>query len=100
MTNARTPLFFLHDSIGVKTISCFTLSLVRVWLRNILTKLGLLHLGFTFHLFRTGRCHVAYQRGVNLNDTKLLGNWKSDAVLMYLPAMSGRLNIAKALANA
>ena len=59
--------------------------------RSFLSKLGecLSRLGFptgmyASHSFRRGEASFAFQSGVPVELIKMLGDWKSDAVLLYL----------------
>ena len=47
----------------------------------------LLSQDYSSHSFRRGGAFFAYQSGVPLQLIKLLGDWKSDSVLLYLTAL-------------
>ena len=67
------------------------MDLARSWLNDILRVLGLSQRGFTSHSFRRGGCHKAYKNGATVADLKFMGNWKSDATTLYLPAERAHL---------
>ena len=53
-------------------------------LRYCLRSIGLDPSVYAGHSFRRGGASLAYQAGLPVQAIKLLGNWKSDAVLLYL----------------
>ena len=53
-------------------------------LRTCLTKCGLQGMDFGSHSFRRGGASLAFQAGLPLEIIKILGDWKSNAVLLYL----------------
>ena len=52
--------------------------------RAILSVLGLPAKEFACHSFRRGGASFAFQAGVPVELIKMLGDWHSDAVLLYL----------------
>ena len=53
-------------------------------LKHHLTTLGINHKAYSSHSFRRGGASFAYQSGILVELIKALGDWRSDAVLMYL----------------
>ena len=53
-------------------------------LRDCLDKLGYVSSDFAGHSFRRGGASLAFQSGVPVEFIKMLGDWKSDSVLLYL----------------
>lgn len=58
--------------------------LICVCLRNILQDLGLPAKDFTSHSFRRGGASFAFRAGLPVDLIKILGDWHSDAILLYL----------------
>ena len=53
---------------------------------------------YGFHSLRSGAATDAHRQGVTEEEIKLHGNWKSDAVQVYMrPAMEARLRTSGAL---
>ena len=94
-----TPLFAWNPNTATNSISYFTIPLARIWLNKILRFLKRDHLGITFHSLRRGSCQLAYKRGVQISDIKFMGNWKSDAISLYLPAEAARFRTAQSLSE-
>ena len=93
----HTPLFTWCKKNNNNALQTFSMASARSWLTDILRVLGLSQKGFTFHSFRRGGCHEAYRGGATVADLKFMGNWKSDAINLYLPAKRARLRAALAL---
>ena len=72
---------WVHPSLSLRA---FTYSLFMSKLRSCLNNCGLLGRDFGSHSFRRGGASLAFQAGVPLALIKVLGDWKSDAVLLYL----------------
>ena len=53
-------------------------------LRACLNQCGLAGMDFGSHSFRRGGASLAFQVGIPVELIKILGDWKSDAVLLYL----------------
>ena len=53
-------------------------------LRTLLTSLGYNASAFGSHSFRRGGATLALQAGVPIGTIQMMGDWKSDAVLLYL----------------
>lgn len=62
----------------------FTYSLFLFKLRDLLSKCGLHGAQYGSHSFRRGGASFAFQSGIPLEFVKILGDWKSNAVLLYL----------------
>ena len=62
----------------------FTYSQFIKHLRACLISLGIDPTYYAGHSFRRGGASLAYQAGLSVEAIKLLGDWKSDAVLLYL----------------
>ena len=65
-------------------LKIFTYSRFIKHLRSSLSSIGIdpsLHAG---HSFRRGGASLAYKAGLSIEAIKLLGDWKSDAVMLYL----------------
>ena len=72
---------WVHPSLSLRA---FTYSLFMSKLRSCLNNCGLLGRDFGSHSFGCGGASLAFQAGVPLELIKVLGDWKSDAVLLYL----------------
>ena len=69
-------------------------------LRLILSSLGYKEKCFATHSFRRGGASFAFQAGIPLELIKLLGDWKSNAVLLYLTVpMNIRLHSVNLIAK-
>lgn len=69
-------------------------------LRSILQSLGLPAKDYACHSFRRGGASVAFQAGVPIELIKILGDWHSDAILLYLTVpLSIRLQSISVFAN-
>ena len=66
------------------SLRCFTYSLFMNKLRACLNQCGLAGMDFGSHSFRRGGASLAFQVGIPVELIKILGDWKSDAVLLYL----------------
>ena len=66
------------------TIRSFTYSMFTDKLRAILRDLGYPPHSYGGQSFRRGGASFAYQAGVPIELIKVLGDWRSDAVLLYL----------------
>ena len=62
----------------------FTYSAFTTKLRRILSDLGLSPREYAGHSFRRGGASFAYKAGVPIELIKALGDWRSDAILLYL----------------
>ena len=63
---------------------CFTYSFFMSKLKGILNKIGVDSTKYGSHSFRRGGASFAFESGVPLELIKVMGDWKSDAVLLYL----------------
>ena len=62
----------------------FTYHRFMCLLRTLLTSLGYNASAFGSHSFRRGGATLALQAGVPIGTIQMMGDWKSDAVLLYL----------------
>ena len=65
-------------------VLCFTYKAFMDLLQNILCKLGATPSSFGTHSFRPGGASFALEAGVPLDVISIMGDWKSDAVYLYL----------------
>ena len=72
---------WVHPSLSVRA---FTYGLFMSKLRSCLNNCGLQGMDFGSHSFRRGGASLAFLVGVPLELIKVLGDWKSDAVFLYL----------------
>ena len=72
------PLFCHFDSLPLTRFQ------FRAVLQRALTFSNLQHGHFTAHSFRIGAATVAHSLGVSQTDIRLMGRWRSDAVLSYI----------------
>ena len=63
---------------------CFTYAKFLKFLRTCLMNIGLDPTSYAGRSFRSGRASFAFQSGIPVVMIKLLGDWKSDTVLLYL----------------
>ena len=63
---------------------CFIYTKFLKFLRSCLENIGLDPTSYAGHSFRRGGASFAFQSRIPVEMIKLLGNWKSDAVLLYL----------------
>ena len=63
---------------------CFTYAKFLKFLRSCLENIGLDPTSYEGHSFRRGGASFAFQSGIPVEMIKLLGDWKPDAVLLYL----------------
>ena len=66
------------------SIQTFTYHSFSTKLRGLIAELGLQAGDYTSHSFRRGGAFFAYQAGVPIELVKVLGDWKSNAALLYL----------------
>ena len=66
------------------SIQTFTYHSFSTKLRGLIAELGLQAGDYTSHSFRREGASFAYQAGVPIELIKVLGDWKSNAVLLYL----------------
>ena len=94
-----TPLFSYEAPLrgGGYRRSTLTMPLARSWLSTLLWALGEGDIGFTFHSLRRGACTLAFARGADVADIKLLGGWRSDAVNLYYSHADARARAALSL---
>lgn len=79
-------------------VKCLTYSMFISKLKHHLAEIGVNPSNFAGHSFRRGGASFAYQSGVPIELIKALGDWQSDAVLIYLTMpLTIRLNSANML---
>jgi len=80
------------------THKCFTYGMFINKLKHHLTLIGVNPANYSGHSFRRGGASFAYQSGIPIELIKALGDWRSDAVLVYLTMpLTIRLNSANML---
>ena len=77
-TNDNDPLFIFRDGSPVKPAN------VRNLLRKLLRRLNLNHKLYDTHSLRIGRATDLLKMGYSVQQIKLLGRWRSNAVFKYL----------------
>ena len=75
---------FAYYDPGLPGVRVFTYRAFLSKLRDCLDKLGYVSSDFVGHSFRRGGASFAFQPGVPVELIKMLGDWKSDSVLLYL----------------
>ena len=63
---------------------CFTYAKFLKFLRTCLMNISLDPTSYAGHSFHHGGASFAFQSGIPVEMIRLLGDWKSDAVLLYL----------------
>ena len=81
VSNNSQAFQWVHSSLNIRP---FTYGFFMTKLRTCLTKCGLQGMDFGSHSFRRGGASLAFQAGLPLEIIKILGDWKSNAVLLYL----------------
>lgn len=80
-SDSSQAFLWLRPSLVVQ---CFTYSLFMSKLRSCLGRCGLQGMDFGSHSFRRGGASFAFLSGLPVELIKILGDWKSNAVLLYL----------------
>lgn len=75
---------FMWQNLDTMGLELFTYSMFTRKLRSILESLGLPAKEYASHSFRRGGASFAFEAGVPIELIKILGDWRSDAVLLYL----------------
>ena len=78
IANSSEQFFVFRDRTSVKA------SAVRATLRKLLKALNLNNSSYQSHSFRIGRCCDLIKAGFTIEQIKLLGHWKSNAVFRYI----------------
>ena len=78
-----SPAFMWYDLTSLSP-RVFTYSQFLKRLRTVLKALGLPASDYACHSFRRGGASFAFQAGLPVDLIKILGDWHSDAVLLYL----------------
>ena len=91
--------FCWHDSSLFKA-SVFTYKSFMTCMRQCLTELGIKPDQYGSHSFRRGGATFALEAGVALDTISLLGDWKSDAMFLYLNMpLSSRISAQQTMAS-
>ena len=80
---SNTQVFFYRSSTSV-TLSVFTYKTFMSSMKQILVELGIPPHRYGTHSFRQGGACFALEAGVPLDVISLMGDWKSDAMYLYL----------------
>ena len=89
--DAQSHAFCYFDTKHLRP-KCLTYRLFLVRLRECLSMLGYSPSSYAGHSFRRGGASFAFESGIPIELIKMLGDWKSDSVLLYLTApLKGRL---------
>ena len=83
------PLFVSHPS----TKTPLTAYEVRKVLKSLVCSMGLNSSEFGFHAFRRSGATYAFECNVPVENIKVHGHWKSDAVYTYLQSPQGKFQI-------
>ena len=75
---------FAFLDVASGCISTFTYPTFLSHLRTCLWYIGINPKLYAGHSFRRGGASFAYEAGIPIDMIKLIGDWKSDAVLLYL----------------
>ena len=95
--NNRAPLFTIHTPAGFKPVTGHHFT---KFLKSCIVNIGLDPTQYSPHSFRRGGATFAFNAGASPLFIKFLGDWSSDAYMVYLvlnPAQ--KLSIAKTLAQ-
>ena len=94
-----TQVFCFRSSTSA-TLSVFTYKAFMSFMKQILVELGLPSHQYGTHSFRRGGASFALQAGVPLDVISLMGDWKSDAMYLYLHMpLSQRISTQRAIAS-
>src|SRR5205814_9878683 len=74
----------LDQPLFTRTMGPFSKSYFISKIRELLLQAGIPAQGFSGHSIRKGAAVSASARGISKDDIKLMGRWKSDAVLTYI----------------
>ena len=98
-SSAPSSHAFVYFDPNHRAIRYLTYRIV-IKLRNCLSRLGCPPLLYASHSFRRGDASFAFQSGVPVELIKMLGDWKSDSVLLYLTVpLSIRLRSANVMSE-
>ena len=91
--------FCWHDSSVFQT-TVFTYKSFMTCMKHCLTELGIKPDPYGTHSFCRGGATFALEAGVSLDTISLLGDWKSDAVFLYLNMpLSSRFSAQQTMAS-
>ena len=81
-------------------VSCFTYRIFMGMLKEFIKEIGLAPNDYGTHSFRRGGASFALEAGVSLESISILGDWKSDAMYLYLQVpLSQRLSAQRCMAS-
>ena len=90
-------LFTIHTSTGFKPVTGYHSA---KFLKSCIVSLGLDPTQYSPHSFRRGGATFAFHAGASPLFIKFLGDWSSDAYMVYLVLnTTQKLNVAKTLAQ-
>lgn len=93
----EAPLFTIHTSTGFKPVTGYHFA---KFLKSCIVRLGLDPTQYSPHSFRRGGATFAFHAGASPLFIKFLGDWSSDAYMVYLVLnTTQKLNVAKTLAQ-
>ena len=75
------PLFLLKSGTTIKYLTTYK---VRLVLASLVKSMGLHPSDFGFHAFRRSGASLAFNNKVPLENIQAHGNWKSNAIWVYL----------------
>ena len=97
-SSAPSSHAFAYFDPSHRAIRCLTYRSFVTKLRDCLSSLGYPPLLYASHSFRRGGASFAFQSGIPVELIKMLGDWKSDSVLLYLTVpLSIRLHSANVM---
>ena len=95
--DTEAPLFTIHTSTGFKPVTGYHFA---KFLKFCIVSLGLDPTQYSPHSFRRGGATFAFHAGASPLFIKFLGDWSSDAYMVYLVLnTTQKLNVAKTLAQ-
>ena len=95
--DTEAPLFTIHTSTAFKPVTGYHFA---KFLKSCIVSLGLDPTQYSPHSFRRGGATFAFHAGASPLFIKFLGDWSSDAYMVYLVLnTTQKLNVAKTLAQ-
>jgi len=93
--DTEAPLFTIHTSTGLKPVTGHHFV---TFLKSYIVSLGFNPAQYSPHSFRRGGATFAFNTGASPLFIKFLGNWSSDAYMVYLVLnTTQKLNFAKTI---
>ena len=93
----EAPLFTVHTPTGFKPVTGYHFA---KFLKSCIVNIGLDPTQYSPHSFRRGGAALAFNAGASPVFIKFLGDWSSDAYMVYLVLnTTQRLNVATTLAQ-